>query len=166
MKIFSLIRKCLYSFFQLHSNCICKPIIVSVKITTKIFKFYSFPMYFRYFIRYMLCKLHIYQKSISTSFLNYIIILSLCLPFYLWKLAQKSSTFNIFTWISLIFQKCYTKIFSCIRKCIPFLFHLYFNCICMPCIGSEILSKTSSIFSVFLVIIYSIIHKLNVNLQY
>ena len=99
----SILRKCLYSFFQLYSNCICKPIIVSVKITTKIFKFYCFPMYFHYFIRYMLCKLlQIYQKNISTSFLNYIIILFVCLPFYLWKLAQNSSIINICTWISII----------------------------------------------------------------
>ena len=48
--------------FKLHSNCVWKPIIVSLKITTKIFKFYSFLTYFHNFIRYMLCKiLQIYQ---------------------------------------------------------------------------------------------------------
>ena len=72
MKMFSFIRKQLYFFFQLHSNCICKPIIVSVKITTKIFKFCSLPMYFHLFIRYMFCKLHeIYQKNLQYLFQLY-----------------------------------------------------------------------------------------------
>ena len=40
--LISFIRKCLYFFLQLHSNCVCKPIIVSVKIATKSSNFTDF----------------------------------------------------------------------------------------------------------------------------
>ena len=81
-KIFSFISKCLHILLQLHSNYICMPTIVSVKVTTKIFKFYSFPMKFHNFIRYILCKIpQIYQKIYPLSFST--ILLFICLPLYL-----------------------------------------------------------------------------------
>ena len=77
MKNYSFIRKCLYSIFQLHSNCVSKPIIVSVKITTKIFKVYSFSMKVHNYIRYVVQISSGLSENISTSFFNYIII---CMP--------------------------------------------------------------------------------------
>ena len=60
------------------------------------------------------------SENISTSFFNYIIILFVCLPLYLWKLQQKSS---IFTWVSIILSEMLYKIISFIRKCLHFLFN-------------------------------------------
>ena len=141
MKIFSFIRKCLYSFLKLHSYCICKPTIVHVKITTKIFEFYSFPMNFHNFIRYMICKIpQFYQKIPPLPFELYY-YLFVCLQFYLWKLPQISSNFNISHDFPKFCPKCYIK-YSVLSKMSP----LIDSCFYKPFIVSEILSKTSSIF--------------------
>ena len=64
--------------FQFYSHSFFKPIIVSVNITTKIFKFYSFPMNFHHCIRYRLCKLlNFIRKYLNLIFLLYYII---CMP--------------------------------------------------------------------------------------
>ena len=105
------------------------------------------------------------SENISTSFFNYSIILFVCLPFYLWKLPQKSSKFNIFTWISIIISEMLYKNFSFNRKCLHFLLHLYSNCVCIPFIDSEIFFKKNFNFINFAVIMNLIIHKLDVNLQ-
>ncbi len=99
------------------------------------------------------------SENISTSFFYYIIIWFLYLTLYLWKLLQKSSNFNICTWIFILSEIIYKKTFSFIRKCLHFHFHLYSDWICMPFIVSEILSKTSSIFQ-YSYVIHFIICKL------
>ena len=116
------------------------PTMVSVKITTKILKFYSFPMNFHNFIRCMLCKIpQIYQKIYLLPFST--ILLFICLPLYLWKLQQKSSKFDILTLIPIIYSEMIDKKLQFYQKISPLSFSLIYSCICMPFLESEILSK-------------------------
>ena len=91
MKIFSFIRKYLYSFSQLHSNCVCMPIIVPVKITTQICKFYNFPMNFNNFYQRCYAKFFKILENIFTSFLT--ILLFICIP----NIVSVKITTKIFT---------------------------------------------------------------------
>ena len=57
--------------------------IRSMKITIKTLKFKFFPMNFPYFIRNMLYKIFSFNKKVSNSFFNNVIIEFVCLSLYL-----------------------------------------------------------------------------------
>ena len=86
--------------FLLFSMFICTSIIVSMVIL-------SYPQFYHTYVRR---KSTILIENVSTSFSDYILIVFVCLPLYLWKLPQKSSIFKFFLWISLTLSEiCYTK---------------------------------------------------------
>ena len=62
-------------------------------------------------------------ENVSTSFFNYILIIFVWAPLYLWKLPQKSSIFKFFLWISLFLWNMLYRIFSFVRKCLHFIFN-------------------------------------------
>ena len=139
MKIFSFIWKCFYLILQLYSKCICMPIIVS-EFFQKNFKFYKLS-YSQFYYRYFRGKSSILSNNFSTSFLDYILIVLVCLPFYLWTLPQKFSIFKFFLWISLTLSvMCYMKS-SVLSENVSTSFQLWDTSICMPISISEFFPK-------------------------
>ena len=114
------------------------PTIISVKIAAKYSNFTLF-LWISIILSDMLCKIpQVYQKIYPLHFST--VLLFICLPLYLWKLWQKSSNFNISTWISINYSEMTYKNLQFYQKMSPHSFSFIYSCICMPFLVSEILS--------------------------
>ena len=123
--------------FWLHSNCTWMPTIVFVKITTKNSIFKIFPRNFPYFVINMLYEIFSFVRKYLPFIFNYVVILFVCLSFYL---RFSKIIFNFISYhmkSSIISYICQIQIFSSTRKYLHFLFQLYSNCIWMCIIESE-----------------------------
>ena len=95
MNFFRFIRKHLYFLFQFYYKCFCMPTNLSVKITTKIFKFYLSYMNFHNFIRNVIQKSSILSENTSTYFFKYILIVFVCLSLFLIFLPLKLQFYQL-----------------------------------------------------------------------
>ena len=118
-------------------------------------------------ILYKIChtKSLVLSENDSTSFINYVIIIFLCLSLYL-RFFQGIFNFIIYPMYSSILSYiCLMKIFSSIRKYAKLIFQMYSNCISLSVIVLELFFKEIFSFKNYLVIL-NFIHMLDENFQF
>ena len=105
----------IFYFYLYAYHCIC------VFLNSILYIILSYPQFYHTHVRE---KSSILIENISTSFSDYVLIVFVSLPLYLWKLPHKTSFFKIFPMnFPYFIRNMLYKIFSFVRKCLHFIFN-------------------------------------------
>ena len=159
MKIFSSIRKYLHFPFQIYSNCICMPIIVSEFCPNKSSILSIVLCNLQFYPNYVRWKYSILHENVSSPIFNNTLFVFVCLSLYLSFRFPKYLQFYKLSYVILNFNvHMLDENLQYISKYLYFFFQLHSNCACKPIIVSVKITfhciwdfiKKSSILSIFL----------------